>query len=72
MQAIRRFRAHRKNRKSQTFAGYCSRCADPHCIFNVTPTKRLPDSEGNAEGVRQWSCSDFKRDELIPFKLTAT
>jgi hypothetical protein len=68
--AIRRMEAHRKNRKvflktGKKIEGFCSRCAEIACRFNITPKSYLPTEESLGK-IAQYNCKQVDLDSQIP------
>ena len=70
MAVIRRMKAHRKNRKNflktgKKIDGFCSRCAEIACRFNITPKSYLPTEKTLGE-IQQYNCDQVSLDSQIP------
>jgi hypothetical protein len=66
----RRFTAHKQNLNGFVSSngrhpqGSCRSCACVYCLFNVTPTKALPNHTGD-NGIKTYICDDKKDDTLV-------
>ena len=76
---IRRMEEHRKNRRDfletdGKIDGFCSRCAEVKCKFNITPKSFLPiditcrwiSTETLLGKIRQYNCDQVSLDNQIP------
>ena len=64
----RRFRQHAANRQQCAVKpeGFCSRCCQTSCKYNITPTAQILSLKRPTNKVRIMGCKDYERDDFIP------